>query len=126
MGITCFIMAAATIWIVPDMDRANDGRLTTEKAEQLEAKKKQRFDYLGAATGVSGLVLINVAWNQGPTISWPDPYVYILLILGILSLILFVFIESRVAQPLLPVSALTAPVLFVLPAASAGWASFGA
>ena len=71
-------MAAATIWIVPDMDRVNDGRLTTEKAEQLEAKKKQRFDYLGAATGVSGLVLINVAWNQGPTVGWPDPYVYIL------------------------------------------------
>ena len=118
MGIVCFIMAAAAIWTVPQVDRANE---TTEKQLGVE----QRFDYLGAVSGVSGLVLINVAWNQGPTVGWPDPYVYILLILGILSLVVFVFVEGRVPQPLLPVKALTAPVLFVLSALSAGWASFG-
>ena len=128
MGIVCFIMAGATIWTVPNNRNmahgANDDENPTEKEERLEVKE-QRFDHLGAVTGVSGLVLINVAWNQGPTVGWPDPYVYILLILGILSLILFVIIESRVPQPLLPVSALTVPVLFVLSALSAGWASFG-
>ena len=118
MGIVCFIMAAATIWTVPEADRAN--ALMEKRVEA-----KQRFDYLGAISGVSGLVLINVAWNQGPTVGWPDPYVYVLLILGILSLVIFVFVEGRVSQPLLPVKALTAPVLFVLSATAAGWASFG-
>ena len=118
MGIVCFIMAVATIWTVPEADRANE---SIEK----QVEVKPRFDHLGAVAGVSGLVLINVAWNQGPTVGWPDPYVYVLLILGTLSLAIFVFVEGRVSQPLLPVKALTAPVLFVLAATSAGWASFG-
>ncbi len=118
MGIVCFIVAAFTTWTVPEQDVAKE---PIEK----QPKVKQHFDYPGAVAGVSGLVLINVAWNQGPTVGWPNPYVYVLLILGILSLVVFALVEARVSQPLLPVKALTAPVLFVLSATSAGWASFG-
>ena len=118
MGIVCFMLSALAVIVVPMQDRGSPG----EKALQ---RQKQKFDYLGALTGVSGLVLVNIAWNQGPTVGWPDPYVYVLLILGIISLAAFVLIEKRVAQPLLPISALDAPVLFVLSALAVGWASFG-
>ena len=88
IGIVCFLTAVGAIWTVPSQ-AAGSG------AEEKQFHEEQHFDYLGALAGVSGLVLFNVAWNQGPTVSWPTPYVYFLLILGILSLVVFFFIESR-------------------------------
>ena len=118
MGIVCFLTALCAVWAVPSPG-AGSG------AEEKKFHEQQHFDYLGALAGVSGLVLFNVAWNQGPTVGWPDPYVYVLLIIGIFCLVAFFIIESRVQQPLLPVKALSAPVLFVLSATGAGWGSFG-
>ena len=118
MGIVCFLFSALGIFIIPNQEREPPGAKRHSRA-------KQTFDYLGALSGVSGLVLVNVAWNQGPTVGWPTPYVYVLLIIGILCLAAFVIIEKRVDQPLLPVKSLSAPVLFVLSATAVGWASFG-
>ena len=116
MGIVCFLVGTAALWTVP-------AQAAWLKEKQL--REPQHFDFLGALSGVSGLVLFNVAWNQAPIVGWQDPYVYVLLILGILSLVAFFFVESRVHQPLLPVKALSAPVLFVLSATGLGWGSFG-
>ena len=83
------------------------------------------FDYLGSITGVSGLVLINFAWNQGPNIGWDTPYVYILLIVGSLCLVAFYFVEKRVSDPLVPSEALQGDTGFVLICIAAGWSCFG-
>ena len=85
----------------------------------------QSFDWLGAVTGVAGLVLFNVAWNQAPIVGWQEPYVIVLLILGAGFLVVFVLVERRVRQPLLPVSGFSSTVAFVLGCISLGWASFG-
>ncbi|KAI9830913.1 MAG: hypothetical protein M1819_005295 [Sarea resinae] len=85
----------------------------------------QKFDFIGSVLGVGGMVLINVAWNQGPIVGWQTPYTYILLIIGILLLVAFSFAERRVAQPLLPMEALNSHSLFVLACVAAGWSSFG-
>lgn len=83
------------------------------------------FDYLGSITGVSGLVLINFAWNQGPNIGWDTPYVYILLIVGSLCLVAFYFVEKKVPDPLVPSEALQGDTGFVLICIAAGWSCFG-
>ncbi|KAI4159294.1 MAG: hypothetical protein LQ342_006698 [Letrouitia transgressa] len=114
MGIVCFMYSVAGIIVIPDPDKGSPVQTV-----------KQKFDYLGALTGVSGLVLVNVAWNQGPTVGWQTPYTYILLIIGILCLAAFVLVERKVDQPLLPVTTLKAPILFILSATAVGWASFG-
>ena len=114
MGIVCTICAVGVMFFIPspsnDMDSQRD---------------KQSFDYLGAVTGVTGLVLFNVAWNQAPTAGWSTPYVIVFLILGILFLSMFLIIERRVSQPLLPMDGLPGTVGFVLGCIALGWASFG-
>ncbi|KAK6205428.1 major facilitator superfamily domain-containing protein [Scheffersomyces amazonensis] len=83
------------------------------------------FDYLGSAFGVAGLILINFAWNQGPVVGWHVPYVYILLIVGFLSMGVFVYVEGKVADPLVPPEVLSGETGYVLACIAAGWSCFG-
>ena len=84
------------------------------------------FDFLGALTGVSGLLLVNFALNQAPLVGWGTPYVYFTLAIGALQLAHFVVIEARVAAaPLVPVRGLHPQAGFALAVIAAGWASHG-
>lgn len=86
----------------------------------------QILDIAAASLGISGLILINVAWNQAPIVGWGMPYVYVLLIIGILLLVAFFVVEVRYAKyPLLPVRTLTSDVAYVLGCVACGWGSFG-
>ncbi|KAG0650150.1 Drug resistance [Hyphodiscus hymeniophilus] len=84
-----------------------------------------RVDALGSITGVSGLVLVNFAWNQAPIVGWTNAYTYVLLIVGIVFLGLFGYIESRHAKfPLIPFAVMDGDVGFLLACVAFGWASF--
>ncbi|KAJ5457077.1 hypothetical protein N7530_012351 [Penicillium desertorum] len=84
------------------------------------------LDALGGACGISGLVLVNIAWNQAPIVGWSEPYVYVLLIIEILSIAAFFHVEFRVAEhPLIPFHAFSRDVSFVLGCVACGWGSFG-
>lgn len=115
-GIACFIFAAlgyVSIAYVPQQKPRED--LST----------LERLDTYGAITGVSGLILINFAWNQASLVGWGVLYTYVLLIIGILIMALFLVIESRAAYPLLPRSVLVGEAAWVLGCIAAGWSSFG-
>ncbi|KAK5128198.1 MFS multidrug transporter-like protein [Cryomyces antarcticus] len=84
------------------------------------------FDFLGCVTGVSGLVLVNFAWNQAPIVGWSTPYVYALLVVGVLSFIAFIYVQLRVARfPLIPLRGLHKEAGFALACIAAGWGSHG-
>ncbi|KAK6463011.1 major facilitator superfamily domain-containing protein [Scheffersomyces coipomensis] len=83
------------------------------------------FDYLGSFFGVTGLVLINFSWNQGPVVGWHVPYVYVLLIIGFISMGIFVYVEKKVKDPLVPPEVLSGETGFVLACIAAGWSCFG-
>ncbi|KAM0698340.1 hypothetical protein Q7P36_001806 [Cladosporium allicinum] len=83
------------------------------------------MDWTGSVLGVSGLVLVNVAWNNAPLFGWDTPHVYFLLIIGLLCLIAFVWVEARAVSPLIPVSVLTKPVVYTMALVGIGWGSFG-
>jgi len=84
------------------------------------------IDVLGASTGIVGLVLVNFAWNQAPIVGWGTPYIYILLIIGVLFLCAFGYVESAVSKyPLIPMEAMTKDTGFILGCIAAGWATFG-
>ncbi|KAI9832581.1 MAG: hypothetical protein M1826_001531 [Phylliscum demangeonii] len=117
MAITGVVMVFVGAWVIPrpsgDRDRDGDAHV-------------HGFDFAGSASGVSGLVLINVAWNQGPIVGWGTPYTYILLLLGLGCMAVFAFVEMRVAAaPLIPLKAFTGETGFVLACLAAGWAAFG-
>ncbi|CAG8226247.1 unnamed protein product [Penicillium nalgiovense] len=80
------------------------------------------LDVLVGACGIGGLVLVNIAWNQAPIVGWSEPYVYVLLIIGILSIAAFFYVEFRVAEhPLIPFHAFSRDVSFVLGCVVCPW-----
>ncbi|KAK0542716.1 hypothetical protein OC846_006485 [Tilletia horrida] len=84
-----------------------------------------KFDWIGAFLGVSSLLLLNVAWNQGGVLGWQSPQTYILLIIGFLLGGAFVASSFYLEQPLVPRDVWTAENALVLGCVSLGWSSFG-
>jgi MFS family permease len=90
------------------------------------SQKIRELDLEGAAVGITALILINFAWNQAPIVGWDKAYIIVTLVLGIVLLPVFFFIELRWAkQPLIPFECLTSTVGFVLACTACGWACFG-
>ncbi|KAI9042459.1 MFS transporter [Aspergillus affinis] len=116
MGIMCFVFAALGLLVIPKTPRP---RFRNSMPLWV------RLDLLGAAAGISALILINFAWNQAALVGWKTPYTYALLIVGFILMGLFAWIESSAVCPLLPKSVLTGNLAWVLGCIAAGWSSFG-
>ncbi|ORY19509.1 YOR378W-like protein [Clohesyomyces aquaticus] len=83
------------------------------------------FDWTGSFLVVAGLVLVNVSFNNGPLYGWGTPHVYFVLIIGLMCLGAFVWVELRAVNPLLPIHALNSTVGYVLALVGLGWGAFG-
>jgi MFS family permease len=84
------------------------------------------FDFAGACTGVSGLVLFNFALNQAPVVGWNKAYIPFTLGMGVMLLIAFVYLEMNHAQQaLVPVRGLSKEAVLALSCIAAGWSSHG-
>ncbi|CAN6660488.1 low affinity ammonium transporter [Trichomonascus vanleenenianus] len=84
------------------------------------------FDYLGAFTGVTGLVFFNVAWGQAHVVKWTRAYTYVLLILGVVFFGAYIVVEKYVAKrPLVPMTYCPTQTILTLASLSCGWMSFG-
>ncbi|KAI9689258.1 MAG: hypothetical protein M1820_010189 [Bogoriella megaspora] len=116
LAIACAGLAIVAVPTLPDLRRRDTLSSTPNH---------HKFDWLGCIVGVTGLILFNVAWNQAPSTGWGEPYVIVLLILGILFFATFIFVEQRVTYPLVPVSSMSGETLFVLGSIALGWSSFG-
>jgi EmrB/QacA subfamily drug resistance transporter len=64
----------------------------------------ERFDLIGAITFVAGLVALLMGLNQGYDWGWTSRPILALLVAAVLLLSLFLFIEQRVANPMLDLS----------------------
>lgn len=84
-----------------------------------------RLDLIGAFTGVLGLVFVNVAWNNGPVFGWQAEHVVFSLVLGLVLLAWFGYVQTISRYPLLPRTALTATSGFVIGSVAIGWSAFG-
>ena len=111
-GLTAFALGAFALMIIP-------------KALSELPAKPPGFDVTGSVIGVAGLVLVNVAWNNGPLYGWSTPHVYFILIIGLLCLVAFVWVEKQAKDPILPVHLLTSTAGFVLGCVGVGWGAFG-
>jgi MFS family permease len=85
-----------------------------------------KTDIPGAIVAVSGLVLFIYCWNEAPVAGWDKPYVYVLLIVSILFIGLFIFIEMKTKEPIMPLSIWSVKGFpGVLACIALGWSSFG-
>lgn len=119
IGIICFLLALAGYFAIPHTPSPH----LSSKDSGISAWA--RVDGWGSVTGITALILINFAWNQGPVVGWTTPYCYVLLLAGFAFLSLFGLIESRAPFPLIPRDALSTDTAFVLGCIAAGWSSFG-
>lgn len=92
---------------------------------KIGSHSNKKFDWWGSLFGVSGLILINFAWNQGPNIGWDTVYVYVLLIVGFLCMGAFVVASKYAEEPLVPMDSLRGETGFVLGCIGCGWSCFG-
>src|SRR5262245_60487016 len=93
------------------------------------AHVRHRIDYLGAALLAGGLSAIVLFTSLGgTTLDWGSTEIVVLMVLGALMLIAFTFVESRAAEPIVPLElfrnrifSVTSGVGFIV-----GFALFGA
>jgi len=68
------------------------------------APKRETFDFLGAALFVAGMASFLIALTAGSTLGWDAPIVTVGLALALVLLPLFLAVEQRVPQPMLPLT----------------------
>ncbi|UJR30680.1 hypothetical protein I4U23_018203 [Adineta vaga] len=113
LAIFCYILAILTYVVVP-----------TELSVAVHPTGKT--DIYGAIVGTVGLVLFIYCWNEGPVVGWDKPYVYGVLIASILIIGIFIFIEMKTKEPIMPLSIWSvAGFPGVLGCMALGWSSFG-
>lgn len=115
MAAVCCGLAGVSMLVLPP------AATTTKKAD---VSLWKQVDGAGIFLGVSGLVLFNFAFNQAPIVSWGTPYTYFILVIGVLLLGGFVYVELHASHPLVPIAAMTPVTNFVLGCTGAGWACF--
>ncbi|KAI8940753.1 hypothetical protein NX059_002018 [Plenodomus lindquistii] len=119
-GIALIVLAGLSTIILPSVPLEPEVRMLSHK------DKFHELDLLGASVGITAMILFNFAWNQAPGFGWDQPYIYVLLIVGLLLFPVFFWIELRVARkPLIPFDALSTDVTFVMVCEACGWAAFG-
>ena len=82
----CIIGVIIAVWLLPDTER----------------KKDVHFDVAGSITLGAGASMMLAGVNQGPKWGWDSPYTIGLLAAATCSLVLFIRIEQRASDPLLP------------------------
>src|SRR6185503_11485036 len=85
---------------------------------------KPRIDYLGAALFTGALVPILIGLTNKQTADWTDLTVGGLILLGVLVLAVFILVESRAAEPIVPLG-LFRNRAFTVSVASVFLAAFG-
>lgn len=109
-------LAGVSVLVLPPA-----GKKTTREAG---VSLWKQVDGPGVLLGVSGLVLFNFAFNQAPLVSWRTPYTYFILVIGVLLLGGFIYVELHASHPLVPIAGMTPTTNFVLGCTGAGWGCF--
>lgn len=121
LSIAIAITAIVGSFVIPDPPKKSSQHHYTSLRQNIVD-----LDLLGAAVGITALVLVNFAWNQAPIVGWQKAYVYVLMIVGLLLVPVFFYIELRVSpSPLIAFDALSPDVGFVLACMACGWSCFG-
>ncbi|KAI8944520.1 major facilitator superfamily [Xylaria longipes] len=84
------------------------------------------LDIPGMITGIISLGLFGFAWGQAHVVGWRQGYIWVMLMTSVVLAAAFVMIETWYARhPLIPYSALSPEVFWILIAIGSGWSCFG-
>ncbi len=89
------VVIAISVWKIPESHGATGGRTDTDR---------MNIDWSGAFLATVGLGGLVVGFIESVNVGWRNPLVVGSLIAGIGCLIAFVFVESHVTSPMLPLT----------------------
>lgn len=130
LSIVCFIFGVISIWLIPESMNVTPESMnvTTKNDDDINdgIPNWKKFDYLGTALGLPGLILLSFVWSQGPIVGWSSAYIITLLIISIMLIIAFFIVELKYCSyPLLPPSIFNYKIGLVLTCVGLLWGSFG-
>ncbi|KAH8884833.1 hypothetical protein GQ53DRAFT_661204 [Thozetella sp. PMI_491] len=98
LAIIWAVLTVVAFWTIPKVE-------TFEAGEPFGSRLKRflkNFDSIGTILTIFGCGLLTAAVTLGPDNGWTTPHVLVMLILGLVLLIAFVFWERVYAHPLMP------------------------
>jgi MFS family permease len=93
-AILCALCAVAAYFTIPALRPVAD-------IAGADAPTIRDFDWKGAILATAGCVCLLFGLTQGTVAHW-SPYTYVLIIVGVILLAVFFFVEHRVHRPLIP------------------------
>ncbi|WRT64885.1 uncharacterized protein IL334_001821 [Kwoniella shivajii] len=122
-AIFTFVFLISGLLILPSDQHTSSKSSSTSSSL---SNQSRQFDYIGTILLILAMGLFNFVWNQSSLVGWEKPYVYILLIISIISFILFFIWEKRIGKKaLIPIEVLDKQNLLVYLTLWLGWMSFG-
>ena len=81
--------------------------LATRFVHESKAEGSRTYDIPGVITATAGLFSLTYGFNQAATTGWSDSLTIGFLVTAIVLLVIFVIIESKVANPMMPLRVVT-------------------
>ncbi len=81
--------------------------LATRFVHESKAGGDRTYDIPGVITATAGLFSLTYGFNQAATTGWSDSLTISFLVAAVVLLVIFVFIEKRVANPMMPLRVVT-------------------
>ncbi|KAF4534024.1 putative mfs transporter protein [Lasiodiplodia theobromae] len=72
--------------------------------DRLEGNVRPKLDFVGAGLSTAGLILLSFVLSSGGEYGWGKAFIIVLLILSVLMLVAFTWVEKKVANPIMPLS----------------------
>ena len=80
--------------------------LALKFVKESKAEGNRKYDIPGVITATAGLFSLTYGFNQAATSGWSDGHTITFLSVAVILLVIFVLIESKVANPLMPLRVL--------------------
>ena len=72
--------------------------------DRKEGSAKPSLDFLGAALSTSGLILLSFVLSSGGEYGWNKAFIIALLVISVVMLGVFTYVEKKVRNPIMPMS----------------------
>ncbi|KAL2009428.1 hypothetical protein VTN00DRAFT_5235 [Thermoascus crustaceus] len=72
--------------------------------DRLEGQARPRLDILGAGLSTGGLILLSFVLSSGGVYGWNKSFIIALLVISVVILVVFTYLENKVSNPVMPLS----------------------
>lgn len=72
--------------------------------DRIEGHVRPKLDFAGAALSTGGLILLSFVLSSGGEYGWGKAFIIVLLILSVLMIAAFTWVEKKVSNPIMPLS----------------------